>query len=176
MNRATSPDPELNPRIDRESRALGMEFAGIFNQETIDRFTAESLTSFEGQVAVVDFVPVFVRRFTRDRLRALAQAEGLIEKQRPEVLFVCTHNAGRSQMAAALLASRSEGRVDVRHVRDDVGHLPARAQGRRVPLRVGQVRAQRDRLQERRLPHVDELRDGRGVGRSHGPNVSPPAG
>jgi arsenate reductase (thioredoxin) len=33
---------------------------------------------------------------------------------RPTVLFVCVHNAGRSQMAAALLAHRSDGRIDVR--------------------------------------------------------------
>jgi protein-tyrosine-phosphatase len=32
----------------------------------------------------------------------------------PEVLFVCVHNAGRSQMAAALLAHRAAGRVRVR--------------------------------------------------------------
>src|SRR5687768_7631397 len=32
---------------------------------------------------------------------------------RPQVLFVCTHNAGRSQMAAVLMTSRSEGRVEV---------------------------------------------------------------
>lgn len=31
----------------------------------------------------------------------------------PEVLFMCTHNAGRSQMAAALLASEATGRVRV---------------------------------------------------------------
>ncbi len=31
----------------------------------------------------------------------------------PEVLFVCTHNAGRSQMAAALLAQQAAGRVRV---------------------------------------------------------------
>ena len=31
----------------------------------------------------------------------------------PEVLFVCTHNAGRSQMAAALLAAHGAGRVRV---------------------------------------------------------------
>ena len=31
-----------------------------------------------------------------------------------EVLFVCVHNAGRSQMAAALLTRRSDGRVNVR--------------------------------------------------------------
>jgi arsenate reductase (thioredoxin) len=32
----------------------------------------------------------------------------------PEVLFVCVHNAGRSQMAAALLNHRAEGAVRVR--------------------------------------------------------------
>ena len=31
----------------------------------------------------------------------------------PEVLFVCTHNAGRSQMAAALLERQAAGRVRV---------------------------------------------------------------
>jgi len=33
---------------------------------------------------------------------------------RPEVLFVCVHNAGRSQMAAGLVTLRSGGQVDVR--------------------------------------------------------------
>ncbi len=33
---------------------------------------------------------------------------------RPSVLFVCVHNAGRSQMAAALLAEQAAGRIDVR--------------------------------------------------------------
>lgn len=32
----------------------------------------------------------------------------------PEVLFVCVHNAGRSQMAAALLSHHAQGRVHVR--------------------------------------------------------------
>ena len=35
-------------------------------------------------------------------------------KEQPEVLFVCVHNAGRSQMAARLVELRSEGRVHVR--------------------------------------------------------------
>jgi protein-tyrosine-phosphatase len=34
--------------------------------------------------------------------------------RRPEVLFVCVHNAGRSQMAAALTEARSAGRIEVR--------------------------------------------------------------
>ena len=39
----------------------------------------------------------------------------------PEVLFVCVHNAGRSQMAAGLVKLRSEGRVQVR----SAGSAPA---------------------------------------------------
>jgi len=41
--------------------------------------------------------------------------------ERPEVLFVCVHNAGRSQMAAALVRLRSGGRVEVR----SAGSAPA---------------------------------------------------
>jgi arsenate reductase len=37
----------------------------------------------------------------------------------PEVLFVCVHNAGRSQMAAALLSHRAQGRVHVRSAGSD---------------------------------------------------------
>jgi arsenate reductase len=60
------------------------------------------------------FVPVLAHRFARERLRALAQLEGLVVTEQPEVLFVCVHNAGRSQMAAGLVKLRSEGRVHVR--------------------------------------------------------------
>jgi arsenate reductase len=40
---------------------------------------------------------------------------------KPTVLFVCVHNAGRSQMAAALLEEHAAGRVDVR----SAGSAPA---------------------------------------------------
>jgi arsenate reductase len=33
---------------------------------------------------------------------------------KPEILFVCVHNAGRSQMAAALMEAHADGRVRVR--------------------------------------------------------------
>jgi arsenate reductase (thioredoxin) len=42
-------------------------------------------------------------------------------KEKPEVLFVCLHNAGRSQMAAALLDHYAQGRVHVR----SAGSIPA---------------------------------------------------
>ncbi|MEV7527345.1 MULTISPECIES: arsenate reductase ArsC [Microbacteriaceae] len=37
-----------------------------------------------------------------------------MSENNPSVLFVCVHNAGRSQMAAAFLATGSAGRIDVR--------------------------------------------------------------
>lgn len=40
--------------------------------------------------------------------------EGKLVTDVPEVLFVCVHNAGRSQMAAALLDQRANGKVRVR--------------------------------------------------------------
>jgi arsenate reductase len=42
-----------------------------------------------------------------------------MQKTQPEVLFVCVHNAGRSQMAAALTAALSDGQVDVRSAGSD---------------------------------------------------------
>jgi arsenate reductase (thioredoxin) len=42
-----------------------------------------------------------------------------LPEPRPEVLFVCVHNAGRSQMAAALLTLRSGGRIGVRSAGSD---------------------------------------------------------
>ena len=59
-------------------------------------------------------MPVLAHRFARERLKALAQAEGMVTKEMPEVLFVCVHNAGRSQMAAGLVKLRSDGRIHVR--------------------------------------------------------------
>ena len=66
----------------------------------------------DAQISV--YVPVLAHRFARERLKALAQAEGVVDKGQPEVLFVCVHNAGRSQMAAGLLKLRSDGRINVR--------------------------------------------------------------
>jgi protein-tyrosine-phosphatase len=102
----------------REIAHLTDEFKGTFGPETVERFVRESFDDLEG-VRVKDFIPIFVRRFSRERLRALAQVQGKSAKEQPEVLFVCTHNAGRSQMAAALLQHLSGGRVHVRSAGSD---------------------------------------------------------
>ena len=104
--------------LTRGLESLREEFAGIFSAETIERFMAESLYALKDS-RLSAFVPLFVHRFARERLRALGQVEGTITKEVPEVLFVCVQNAGRSQMAAALLDHFADGRVHVRSAGSD---------------------------------------------------------
>ena len=106
-------DPITRRHVEKALDALCDEFHGVFSRETIARFLNESHETLP-QARFPDFVPVLVHRFARERLRALGQAEGTIVKDVPEVLFVCVQNAGRSQMAAALLNLRADGRVHVR--------------------------------------------------------------
>ena len=106
--------------LERGLAGLREEFAEKFSSQTIERYMTESLEALGG-ARLTDFVPLFVHRFARERLRALGQVEGTIAKDVPEVLFVCVQNAGRSQMAAALLDHYAEGRVHVR----SAGSAPA---------------------------------------------------
>jgi arsenate reductase len=106
-------DPVTEHHIEQAAKELSKEFAGTFSQETIDRYLRESTDLFGGARIAV-FVPVLAHRFARERLRALAQVEGKLPKTMPEILFVCVHNAGRSQMAAGLATLRSGGKVHVR--------------------------------------------------------------
>ncbi|MET8339852.1 arsenate reductase ArsC [Streptosporangium canum] len=80
------------------ARQLGEEFTGAFGAETIARFLHTSYEEFATRAAVANFLPLLAERFARQRLHALARVEGRSDG-RPIVLFLCTHNAGRSQMA-----------------------------------------------------------------------------
>ena len=126
------------------------EFAGTFSPETIERFVAESFESLS-KAKVQAFVPLFIYRFARERLRAAGQAEGVIVKEVPEVLFVCVHNAGRSQMAAALLQRAAQGRVHVR----SAGSTPANEIHAGVRLAMAEVGV--DMSQEFPKPLTDEV-------------------
>jgi arsenate reductase len=113
-------DPVTQHHVRQAADRLKTEFAGVFSVETIERYIGESLDLL-GNSRINVFVPVLAHRFARERLKALAQAERLIETAEPEVLFVCVHNAGRSQMAAGLVKLRSQGRIHVR----SAGSAPA---------------------------------------------------
>jgi protein-tyrosine-phosphatase len=78
---------------------LARDFDGTFNLETLERFLHSSYDQFAGRATVATFLPLLAERFARQRLQALARVEGLTHDGKPVVLFLCTHNAGRSQMA-----------------------------------------------------------------------------
>ncbi|GAB2854473.1 arsenate reductase ArsC [Nocardioides pacificus] len=99
---------------DRTVEELGYRFEGVFSPESIAAAVAEARAELEATATVRDYLPVLVGRFARERLTAAAQADGRVAKPVPELLFVCVHNAGRSQMAAALAEHLSGGRVHVR--------------------------------------------------------------
>jgi protein-tyrosine-phosphatase len=103
---------EMRPLIRHVSDRLHEDFSGIFASETIQRFMAESWESLAGS-KVANYIPLFVERFTRQRLRALARVEGRITDTRPMVVFLCVHNAGRSQMAAGWMQHLADDRVEV---------------------------------------------------------------
>ena len=79
--------------------ALSDEFAGVFSTETIEQFLSTSYDQFAARASIVSFLPLMAERFARQRLRALAKVEGKADDGVPVVLFLCVHNAGRSQMA-----------------------------------------------------------------------------
>ncbi len=83
---------------------LDGEFADAFGVDTIERFLYASYDQFAGRATVSNFLPLLAERFARQRLHALARVEGTISDGKPVVLFLCTHNAGRSQMALGFFA------------------------------------------------------------------------
>ena len=89
--------------VRRSAARLEDEFSGTFNPETVERFVADSLEQLIPTATVTAFLPLLTERFARDRLQALAKADGIIAGEAPSVLFLCVHNAGRSQMAAGWL-------------------------------------------------------------------------
>lgn len=121
MSPAREPTPaETRLRIAEAAAPLVREFDGIFGGETVHRFLEDAERRFEG-AHVALYLPALVVRYARETLRAAASARGLVPKERPEVLFVCVQNAGRSQMAAALLRRMAGDRVVVR----SAGSAPA---------------------------------------------------
>ncbi|WP_433476181.1 arsenate reductase ArsC [Spirillospora sp. CA-142024] len=81
------------------TRNLAEEFTGTFSRETIERFLHSSYDQFADRATISRFLPLLAERFARQRLHALARIEGKDTATVPIVLFLCVHNAGRSQMA-----------------------------------------------------------------------------
>lgn len=129
------PVTHVDDVLGRVTDDLAGEFAGTFTRETISRFVDEC----QGMVISLLMPPLdpdeppspravtrvggLTRRFAQERLEAMVQSDGPRPKPVPEVLVVCVHDGGRSQLAAALMTSLGAGQVHVR----SAGSAPAPA-------------------------------------------------
>lgn len=104
--------PPTAPDLERISRDLATRFEGVFSAETVAHYVDDSyrLLAAEGPVSRL---ASRTAAFTASRLEALARARHHVAGT-PEVLFVCVENAGRSQLAAAILRHLAGERVTVR--------------------------------------------------------------
>lgn len=91
---------------------LQREFDGTFDTETIARFVEEAQERLTSQATISRWLPLLIERVARDRLRAVARLESTVATK-PAVLFLCVHNAGRSQIAAGWMRHLAGDRVDV---------------------------------------------------------------
>ena len=92
---------------------LKRRFEGQLNTETIERFLYDSADRLLGGAHATTWVPLLAERFAADRIRAMIRLESDVTSLNPSVLFLCVHNAGRSQMAAGLMRKLAGAQVDV---------------------------------------------------------------
>jgi len=78
---------------------LHRAFRGMFGAETIEALLLDSVAELARANPDHSWLVLSAERFARQRLDALAHADGQVVGAVPAVLFLCVHNAGRSQMA-----------------------------------------------------------------------------
>ena len=83
------------------SARLHDEFDGEFGHDTISQLLHVSYVELSARAKVKAWMPLFAERYTREQLWAYTRGHGEERDPRPHVLFLCTHNAGRSQAAMA---------------------------------------------------------------------------
>ena len=115
---STRPGQEglLSPKavLHRAAERLAQQFTGLVGEETVERVVFESYTALARTAKVTALLPPLAEKFARDRLVAITQYRGQVEKTVPEILYVCVQNSGRSQMAAAITRQLGGDRVHVR--------------------------------------------------------------
>ena len=100
------------PVLERIADDLAVRFAGTFSPETVTEYVHGSYHLLAERARITRYLPSLTARFAADRLRSLARAHVPADGV-PDVLFVCVQNAGRSQLASAILRSLAGDRVRV---------------------------------------------------------------
>lgn len=91
---------------------LHERFRGQLNAPTVARFMIETVNEIGSQATTTKWVPLLAEKSATERLQTMLRPEGPVGLN-PSVLFLCVHNAGRSQMAAGFMRHLSKGAVDV---------------------------------------------------------------
>lgn len=104
---------EEQVHVRQAAERLERHFDGRLNTETIERFLSDSVDLLLPRASTTQWIPLLAERFAKDRLRALIRLDPDSAINHPSVLFLCVHNAGRSQMAAGWMRELSGGAVDV---------------------------------------------------------------
>jgi arsenate reductase len=81
------------------ARDLHAKYRGVFGTETIESLLFASYDQLAATATVHNWLVTGAERYARQRLEALAHARSRDPGKVPSVLFLCVHNAGRSQMA-----------------------------------------------------------------------------
>jgi len=150
-------DPAMKRQIDRMLDDLCSEFAPEFARQQIESMMDDSVERVLETARVFDFVPLMAYRFTRERLNAVRRARGEDAEGTWDVVFVSLSGGGRGQIAAALTAMLSGGRVSV--------HSAGTAVRAQIDPRVGTVIEELglDPTQEFARPVTDEVLRGADV-------------
>ena len=93
------------------ARDLHARFRGVFGEESIHALLLDSYQELAATATVTRWLAVGAERYTRQRLGALAHAQNRGAGAVPAVLFLCVHNAGRSQMALGWFTRLAAGRA-----------------------------------------------------------------
>ena len=103
--------PTQRRALSHAAEDLHKRFDGVFGLETIEALIEDSAIKIAARATVMRWLVVSAERLTRERLEALIQAEDHSPKRVPAVLFLCVHNAGRSQMALGWFKHLAEDRA-----------------------------------------------------------------
>jgi protein-tyrosine-phosphatase len=105
---------EVSEQLGRIADELADKFHGTVGRDTVARYVQETYRLLDETATVKVHLPALTARFACDRLVDLGKADGLTHVTVPQVLFICVHNVGRSQLAAAPLNHHAFGHVAVR--------------------------------------------------------------
>jgi arsenate reductase (thioredoxin) len=103
--------PEQRVQLNHAVKQLHTKFHGIFNFESVEAFVFESYDEIARRATVTRWLVVTAEKYALQRLEALAHSRDHSAKSVPAVLFLCVHNAGRSQMALGWFDHLAAGRA-----------------------------------------------------------------